>query len=426
MSSKPKPVFRKYSLSDLALIAHHEQDISLYYKLPNEVLSEDERIVKLSAINFYEEHGAVPSAKMLEEMTSDPWFATDLTIPLDPGSAVLESLVKKLKVRESKRIYDQVSSEEFIDGVFNLDKLVKRLTQLQRSTSPEHVTMTDFDRDSLYDRTGLERAVYFGIESLDKLVNGVLPGEFAVITSRPGVGKSMFICHLATTLSMQGKRVYVVSKEMPPEQLMHRIDATLGAFNPIIFRDQSVTKEEMSKYKSAAKDGLRAIKESGGDVIFPRAKVLTIDSIRGELDKQKPDVLLIDGIYLMQVSSGRSYGANWERVMSVSNAIKTIALELDIPVIGTSQLKRSDNNDANLSLQDVGYSDAIGQDADVVMAAWKEKDAVDHILGISALKCRHGSDVGTSWVQIDWSKSMMFDMPYVAHSINFGDQNDES
>ena len=109
------------------------------------------------------------------------------------------------------------------------------------------------------------------------------------------------------------------------------------------------------------------------------------------------DIIIIDGVHLMRPE--RKFMARWERVAEVSNTLKQGALELGIPILGVSQVKRIGGK-TRLDVEDIAYSDALGQDADVVLGIMQEEEK-DRIT-LELIKNRFGTALLGVSIRIDW------------------------
>ena len=116
------------------------------------------------------------------------------------------------------------------------------------------------------------------------------------------------------------------------------------------------------------------------------------------------DVIVIDGIYLMRPD--RHVQSKWERVADISNSLKQGALELGIPILGITQLKRLAGKRPDV--EDIAYSDALGQDADIILSVVPEEEKRENIV-LELIKNRFGdATIGTA-ITINWDKMTLID-----------------
>lgn len=339
----------------------------------------------------------------------------------EPYEAVAQSALDQILtrwVRHAVREFDgAVNPRTRVDL-----SILQKVIDTARMAMPDEVSMTlmDADIDSLFSQSDLQNALHFGYSGIDKAAAGLMPGEVAVMTARTGNGKSLFCCHVATKWIKEGKRVLFVSCEMPPAQLLHRIYGILGSFNPKAFRmveGRAILDAAMPRVH----DEMNAVRAAGGNVLF-LSKTVTMDSIKNEVAKSKPDAVIIDGIYLLTPGGLQAGAQDWQRVKAVSNDIKaSIALDKGLPVLTTTQLKRGADSDL-YSLEDIAYSDAIGQDGDLVLAASRDP-GVSHTLNVGVIKNRNGETFGGSRLEVDWDTMTMTESPLLTRTLRLGEDD---
>lgn len=291
-----------------------------------------------------------------------------------------------------------------IDDIINsggdmpIQEVIDLGRQLASVSLEEDDSLTSFDRDELYSDE-LPDGLTFGFDVLDQATGGIQDGEFGLLVARTGVGKTLITCHLALKWAKEGKKVLVVSLEMPAKQMIGRLDAMLGGFNPRLFR----TKENpalLALKRVVVDRRLAEIKELGGEIIFPKNKGLTVQALRGLIADKEPDAVIVDGVYLLRSDDNSSASSDWQRLKAASNELKQIAMETSIKMFGTSQLKRTGKDDS-FSLEDIAYSDSLGQDTDLVLVANKFA-GVTNQLTLEILKNRHGDGFGGTMLKVDW------------------------
>lgn len=374
-----------------------------------------------AALEHEDTHGLLPTIDMFKKhprlsvMISEEHKETPLAIV---GPNALDQMLNRA-VRQELRQFDiAVNPRTRID----LDGLMK-IVEKARSAMPDEtpVTLTDADLDDLFNQADLEKAINFGFAGIDMAAGALLPGEIATLTARTGNGKSLFCCHLATRWIREGKRVMFISCEMPPSQLMHRIFGILGAFNPKLFR-LAAARAELNSRMGAVRDELANIKLGGGEILFMKEAV-SINAIETAVVKQKPDILIVDGIYLLSVERGDGASADWQRVKLVSNSLKQMALDYHIPIFTTTQLKRTGGEDV-FTLEDIAYSDAIAQDGDIIMAISRDP-ATRHTVNVQVIKNRNGETFGGSRIAFDWDQMTLEEVPLAMRRISLASGADE-
>ena len=216
------------------------------------------------------------------------------------------------------------------------------------------------DRDNPSDITGVPT----GFVDLDQKTSGFQPGDLIIVAGRPSMGKTAFALNIAENVAVDsGLPVGVFSMEMGGTQLAMRMLASIGRLND----------DEWSRLSFALGKLHEApiyIDETGG---------LTPANLRARarrLARQyggKLGLLVIDYIQLM---SGSRQGENRAtEVSEISRSIKSLAKELQVPIVALSQLSRKveERNDKRPMMSDLRESGAIEQDADVILMMYREE-----------------------------------------------------
>ena len=211
-----------------------------------------------------------------------------------------------------------------------------------------------------------DSCVYTGFVSLDNQLNGFHPGELIVICARPAMGKTSFALNIAKYASMnKGKRVAVFTLEMPREYIAMRVLCQEALVNPCHAREKSLTTNEWNRITKAA------VKAMATPMYIDDTPAITPGQIRSRsllLMKEKGlDLIVMDYLGLMQPDGQMNS-------RETASRLKAIGLELNVPVIVTSKLKRADNArpDKRPVLDDLPDSELIKKNADVIMLLYRE------------------------------------------------------
>lgn len=333
-----------------------------------------------------------------------------------PLPDLFERAVEGLKARYAIQSHAEIESEADATGTFPVARYMEIARFLSGINTDEHETIMTIDRDLIYSDQALDAAVDFGFEYIDETSGGILPGEVTLVVARTGVGKTLVVCHEAVRWARQGKRVLLVSLEMLPVHLSNRIDAMLAHFNPKLFRSRA-DHGRLLALRPTVELELQVIRDAGGDIMFNKGGTMTIPRLRGLIEELKPDVVVVDGVYLVRVEESKPM-ASWERVKAVSNGLKQLALETALPFLETSQFNRTDTKDGQ-GLENIGYSDALGQDADCVMGMSKDPTGPGRAL-LELLKVRSGETSGGITIETDWDSMLVREIPWSKTEIRLG------
>ncbi len=239
------------------------------------------------------------------------------------------------------------STPELIDAVF--DRLAKM------SQSPTDVT-----------------GVSTGFHKLDKLTAGLQPSDLIIIAARPGMGKTAFAISLAVNAALsQGTPIAVFSLEMSREQLMQRMLAVQAKVDMSKLRQPARLKDEDWSNLYQAAEVLR-----GAPIFIDDTPALSTLELRSRARRLWTEhhlgLIVVD--YLQLMRSSRRTDSRELEISDISRSLKSLAKELNIPVIALAQLNRKVEERTNKTpqLSERRESVAIEQDADVIMFIYRE------------------------------------------------------
>lgn len=222
------------------------------------------------------------------------------------------------------------------------------------------------------------RGVSTGFHRLDRLLGPMLPGQLHILAARPSVGKTSLALGIADHVALAlGKPVGVVSLEMPRSDLAHRLLCAKARVDGAALRRGEVLDERALSRLSAASVVL------GRAPIHIRDDEAGLSAVSGIARQWRMDrgieLLMID--YLGLLKSGEPHRPRYEETTLVSNAMKRLALQLEIPILCLCQLNRaSETEERPPRLSDLRDSGAIEQDADTVMLLHSQEGEGVHVI----------------------------------------------
>ena len=212
--------------------------------------------------------------------------------------------------------------------------------------------------------SGLETGFY----DLDKATSGLHEGEMIVLAARPGMGKTAFALNIATHAAKTTKKaIAIFNLEMSAEQLVNRMISAIGGIEGRKLQNGQLNQNDWKKYNEA-------ISQLANTNIYVEDNAsITSNDIRAKCRRlaTKPEglgLIIIDYLQLL-TTGGKRPESRQQEVSDISRSIKTMAMELKVPVIALAQLSRNaekrENNEPMLA--DLRESGSIEQDADIVM-----------------------------------------------------------
>lgn len=224
--------------------------------------------------------------------------------------------------------------------------------------------------ETLYKNRGGLTGMPTGFKKLDEMTGGLRGSEMFVVAARPSMGKTAFAMNIAEHVAVNvGKPVGVFSLEMSSSQLVQRLLCSHARVNLKHVRDGFLSQHDVGKItKSAAilaKSNIYIDDTAGISILELRAKA------RRMRDRHGIELVVIDYLQLLRSTSKRGQDNRQIEISEISNGIKALAKELDIPIIVLAQLNRNPDSRTGASkgrprMSDLRESGSIEQDADVV------------------------------------------------------------
>jgi replicative DNA helicase len=268
--------------------------------------------------------------------------------------------------RPSKELLDEAEKK-----VFEIAEQGNRKQDFQNIKSLLKSTLAHIDELSKSDATITGAST--GYTDLDEMTSGLQKGDLVIVAGRPSMGKTTFSMNLAEFIAVNDKKpVAIFSMEMPAEQLVLRMFASMGRVPLSDIRTGKIREEDWPRIGMAVKTfGETQIFIDDTPAMSPteiRAKARRLHREHGQLG-----VIVIDYIQLMQ--SGAKSDNRAAEVSEISRSLKALAKELEVPVIALSQLNRSLEQRPNKRpiMSDLRESGAIEQDADVIMFIYRDE-----------------------------------------------------
>ena len=340
------------------------------------------------------------------------------------------------KFCRDKAVYNAIlHSIKIIDGgdkVRTKDSIPSILSDALAVSFDNHVGhdyIEDYDeRYEFYHR--VEEKIPFDLDLFNKITKGGLSKKtLNVVLAGTGVGKSLFMCHVAASTLMQGKNVLYVTMEMAEERIAERIDANLMniGMDELKVIDKSLYQTRFDKV-SKKTQGKLIIKE------YPTAGAHAghFKALLEELKQKKkfvPDMIIID--YLNICSSSRmKQGANvnsYTYIKSIAEELRGLAVEYAVPILSATQTTRSGFANTDVELTDTSESFGLPATVDFMFAliSSEELEELGQLM-VKQLKNRYGdpSYFKKFVIGVDRSKMKLYNLEGMAQE-NISDSGQE-
>jgi replicative DNA helicase len=277
------------------------------------------------------------------------------------------------------RVYDHEGEVDMLMDEVERDVLRISEARVQEHSSniKELVKRAINQIEDFHQRQGMLTGVGTGFTDLDKMTSGFHPGEMIVIAARPSMGKTSLAMNIAEHVALEQKLpVGVFSLEMTSESLVLRMLCSRSRVNLRNVRDGFLAERDFPKLTGAAGKLANAplfIDDSSGlSILQLRAKARRMSQQYGI------KLFVIDYLQLLHSTARRAENRQQE-IADISNGVKSLAKELNVPVIVLSQLNRELEKDKSRKprMSDLRESGSIEQDADLVGLLYKPSSGDD-------------------------------------------------
>ena len=292
---------------------------------------------------------------------------------------VNEKAVLRRLIKESSDIatlaYD--NDENINDVLDTAEKKILNVVKTRKGsefrTVQDVMFKTQSDLEKLSQKKGAITGLATGFYDIDNLTSGLHPNELIIIAARPAMGKTAFALNLVINAAMnQDKAVALFNMEMPAEQLAMRMLSSVGQIKQNKLRTGNLEHDDWKRINEAISrfaDTKLYIDDTAG---------MTISEIKAKcrrLASQKDGLALIVIDYLTLIQGSSKYQGNRQQEVSeISRSLKTLAMELGVPVVALAQLSRGveSREDKRPMLSDLRESGSIEQDADIVAFLYRD------------------------------------------------------
>lgn len=324
-------------------------------------------------------------AKEVPEEISSMEFVRDILEHL-PTSANIKYyaniVAEKSTLRKLIRVNDEISSLCY-GGVESLEEVLEQTEKkifdlVQRRNAGEfvpirQVVLNAIQKIETASRTkGNVTGIATGFKDLDYQTSGFQPSDLILIAARPSMGKTAFVLNIAQYMAFRHDvTVAIFSLEMSKEQLVNRLLSMESGVDAQKLRNGNLTDNDWERLVEGAEGVARS------NLIIDDTPGITLADLRSKCRKYKLEhglgIVMIDYLQLM-TGGGRSSDSRQQEISDISRGLKSLARELNVPVVALSQLSRAveQRPDHRPILSDLRDSGAIEQDADMVMFLYRD------------------------------------------------------
>ena len=341
----------------------------------------------------------------LDDISVDQQWLTDITEKWCRDRAIYLALMESIKIADGN---DEKKSRDSIPSI------LQNALAVSFDDHIGHDYLNDYlERYESYHRK--EDKIPFDLEYFNKITKGGLPNKtLNVALAGTGVGKSLFMCHMASSVLLQGRNVLYITLEMAEDRIAERIDANL--LNVNIKDIPDLTKNIFEKKINnliTKTNGKLVIKE------YPTGSAHTghFKALLNELSLKKsfrPDIIFIDYLNICCSSRYKSnFSVNsYSYIKAIAEELRGLAVEFNVPIVSATQTTRSGYGNSDVELTDTSESFGLPATADLMFAliSTEELENLGQIM-VKQLKNRYNDPTINKRfvVGIDRAKMRLYD-----------------
>ena len=344
--------------------------------------------------------------EVVKEEKSDELWLVDETEKFCKDKAIYNAILDSIGILEGK------DKHRGKDGIPSL--LQEALGVCFDNSVGHDYFDNSVDRYDYYHR--VETRIPFDLELFNKITNGGLPNKtLNIVLAGTGVGKSLFMCHVAASTLAQGKNVLYITMEMAEERIAERLDANL--LNVEIDQLKELPKQMFNKRiekLSARTSGKLVIKE------YPTASahVGHFKALLNELSLKKqfrPDIIFVDYLNICASSRFKPGGSvnSYTYVKAIAEELRGLAVEFNLPIVSATQTTRSGYSNTDVDLTDTSESFGLPATADFMFAmiSTEELEQLNQLM-IKQLKNRYNDPTFHKrfMIGVDRTKMKLYDL----------------
>ncbi len=360
--------------------------------------------VWLWVLDYWRTHAAIPSLRALNQEFADLELA-------DSSREQFSNLIDEvLNSYRHQKLVETISSAMPLLNNNSTNEAIQMLSDGLQTASAEVARLRDVDliqsweeriaRYNLMRETpNAIRGIPTGFTGLDRITAGLRPQQLITFVGEAKKGKSLITLIIANAVHTHGKVPMFISFEMSIEEQAARYDAIVSNISHTKIIRGDLTKKEVEKIETT----LRMRKNMHPFLMSEDSSSLTtVSAIAGKIQQHRPDMLIVDGVYLMDDEQGEPKGSP-QALTNITRSLKRIAQRFDIPIIGTTQVlgwKLGNKKSRKITADSIGYTSSFSQDSDLVIGVESDPDIDNQaILRVVLARSAPMGEVKIKW---DW------------------------
>lgn len=356
-------------------------------------------------LTYWREHSAVPTPRAIKQQFGDIVL---VDASAEPFSALVDELYDAFRHRS---LLEAMSSAMPSLERGQTSEALQALTKGVHTAAADTARLRDVNLIETWEErvqkyielqstpNGL-RGIPTGLIGLDRITSGFRPQQLITFVGEAKKGKSLMTLFMANAAHLHGKTPLFVSFEMSAEEQAARYDAIVSKVPYSNILRGSLSPQELDRVKNT----LKMRKNMHPFIITEDTSSLTtVGSLTAKLKEYKPDILFVDGVYLMDDEHGEPKGSP-QALTNITRALKRAAQNEDIPIIGTTQVlswKLGNKKSRKITSDAIGYTSSFAQDSDLVLGVESDPDVDDQAI-IRVILAR-SAPLGEIRINWDWA-----------------------
>lgn len=404
-------------LEDRVLVPVHEAGVTRDF-----FIDEENRKVWDWINDYWRDEGSVPTTRALQH--AYPTYRVDTDV-----EESLDWLIDQIRKQRKRDLVIEILAETG-DALSSRDGEEEALRLLSAGLSEihteipvladEHLTETYSARAERYrelaESTGELAGLPTSFPAIDRATNGLQPEQLVTLIGQAKAGKSWIAIRIAKAVSDIGLLPMFVSFEMSVAEQAARFDAMCLECSATNLMAGHSTPHQRKRLKRL----WRERRSENRDVLISSDinAVTTLSGLAAKIETNRPDLVIVDGAYLMDDEHSDSRTSESERLTRLTRGLKRLAQQRKVPVLATTQALQSKTRRGRLDQNSGGYTSSFQQDSDVLLGVEKPEDE-DSRMVVRVIASRNSGKVDIG-VEVDWDTSRFIETGEETREEEFG------
>ena len=355
-------------------------------------------------VTYWREHNAVPSARAFSQEHANVSL-------VDASREQFSNLIEEMleSYRHQKLVETLATAVPMLNNNQTIEAL-HALTEGLQTASADVARLRDVNlienweqRVQRYqlmkDTPNAIRGIPTGFGGLDRITSGLRPQQLITFVGEAKKGKSLITLIMANAVHTHGKVPLYISFEMSAEEQSARYDALISNISHTKIMRGDLTNAEIEHIRKTV-----SMRKNMHPFILSEdiSSLTTVSAIAGKVQQHKPDLLVVDGVYLMDDEQGEPKGSP-QALTNITRSLKRLAQRFDIPIVGTTQVlswKIGNRKSRQITAESIGYTSSFAQDSDLVVGVESDPDIENQaILRVVLARTAPKGEVRINW---DW------------------------